>query len=233
MTDSFLERLVKESLVEPLAIEFDRMTHKLRTEELDGSVISRNSMAGRMFASGDFDDEEIFGQCGNKKQVSRLSIPFTGDPTLLEYAPNPCGLTFPRGEVHGHTIQFDVILWGNADDAQRVKGEIQGNRELLASCAANINRQVKEFNESLPAQVKAAFTTKLSELTQQYTIFEDLGITEEPEPPAVPNSPAPPRPKKGKARAGQIIQYVEKMFVQQLNQTNNNFGDVNNAIQSG
>jgi hypothetical protein len=34
MTDAFLEQLVKESLVEPLAIHFERWTKKLRTETL-------------------------------------------------------------------------------------------------------------------------------------------------------------------------------------------------------
>jgi hypothetical protein len=116
-----------------------------------------------MLRGGGFDDSELFGEGGNKKQVARLSIPFAGEPTLLEYAPNPCGLTFPQGEVRGNTLQFDVILWGNPDDAQRVRDEIQRNRELLSSCAASINKQVKEFNELLPAQVKGAFTAKLDE----------------------------------------------------------------------
>jgi hypothetical protein len=141
-------------------------------------------------------------------------------------------MTFPKGEISGKTVQFDVILWGNPDDTQRVKDEIQRNRDLLSSCAASINKQVKEFNELLPAQVKGAFTAKLDELTNQHTIFDDLGIPEEPEPPVLSSSPSAPQPKKGKARAAQIIQIIETMYVQQLNQTNNNLGDVNNAIQS-
>jgi hypothetical protein len=45
------------------------------------------------------------------------------------------------------------------------------------------------------------------------------------------NSGSPP-PKRGNGRVTHIIQYIDKMYVQQLNQTNNNFGDVNNAIQA-
>jgi len=233
MTDSFLEQLVKSSLVEPLVMMFDRMTRKLRTEEFGRSVIPRNSIAGRMLSSGGFDEDDgFFGEGGSKRQVARLSIPFIGDPTLLEYAPNPCGMTFPKGEVSGKAVQFDVILWGNPDDSQRVTDEIQRNCDLLSSCAASINKQVKEFNELLPAQVRGAFTAKLDELTKQHTIFDDLGIAEAPEAPILPSTPFTPQPKKGKARAVQIIQKIDKMFVQQLNQTNNNLGDVNNAIQS-
>src|SRR5262249_46255138 len=99
----------------------------------------------------------------------------------------------------------------------------------------NMNKQVKAFNESLPEQVKAAFAAKLDELTRQHAVFDELGIPEEPEPePSVPiSTPAAPRPKKGKEQAEQIIQVVGTMYVQQLNQTNYNVGDVNNAIQSG
>lgn len=92
---------------------------------------------------------------------------------------------------------------------------------------------MKAFNDSLPAQVKAAFSEKLEQLTKQHAVFDDLGIPEEPEPLPSPTIPSTPPPKRGKARAVQIIQNVEQMFVQQLNQANYNAGDVNNAIQSG
>jgi hypothetical protein len=47
----------------------------------------------------------------------------------------------------------------------------------------------------------------------------------------MPSSPLAPKPKRGAARAQQIIVNVETMLVHTLNQTNNNAGDVNNAIQ--
>jgi hypothetical protein len=217
MTDSFLQQVVSDSFVEPLVIHFDKITKKLRTEEFDGSQLPFNQIGdrGRRYP----------------KQVARLSIPFTGDKTLLGFAPIPCGMNLPKGEVYGNTIQFDVILRGTPDDAQRVPAEIEKNREMMATFAAAINKQVNEFNASLPPQVNAAFTAKLDELTKQHSIFDGLGITEEPEPPALAGSSADAQLKKGKARAVQIIQIIDKMYVQQLNQTNNNIGDVNNAIQ--
>jgi hypothetical protein len=217
MTDSFCERLVKDSLVEPLVLHFDRITRQTRTEEIDGS-----------FFPGDF-----FVERGRHypKTVVRILIPFSGDPKLLEYSPSMAGLTFPRGVVCGNTIQVDILMWGYQDDASRVKQELDSNRTLLETCATNVSKQAKEFNESLATQIKAAFAAKLDELTKQHAIFDDLGIPEEPEPP-MPSSPVAPKPKKGKARAEQIIVNVETMLVQALNQTNNNAGDVNNAIQS-
>lgn len=218
MTDQFLEKLVKDSLVAPLAIQFDRMTKKFRTEQFDGAELP-------------------FEQVGDRgrsypRQIARLSIPFTGDRKLLEYTPIPTpSKEYPRGEVSGSTILFDVVLWGSPDDAQRVPREIQTNRESLVVCATGVNQQVKAFNESLPADVKAVFATKLEELTKQHAIFEAIGIPEEPDPPALPSAFTKPQPKKGKARAVRIIQIIEAMYVQQLTQTNYNAGDVNNAIQ--
>jgi hypothetical protein len=218
MTDSFLERLVKESLVETVVLHFDRISRKLRTEEFDGSVFPAdfNVERGRRYP----------------KQVARISIPFSGDPMLLDYTPEQGVFNFPQGEIYDHTIQFDVILWGHHDDASRVKEQVESNRSLLEMYATNVSKQVREFNEALPARVKAAFTAKLDELTKQHAVFDDLGIPEEPEPPALPSGPGHVQPKKGKARAVQIIQIIDKMYVEQLNQTNNNRGDVNNAIQS-
>lgn len=220
MTDSFCERLVKQALVEPLVMHFDRMTRQTWTEDIEGSLFP-----------GDF-----FVERGRRypKTVVRILIPFTGDPKLLEYSPSTAGLTFPRGEVCGNKIQFDILMWGYPDDANRVKQELDGNRSLLETCAANVSNQVKEFNQSLASQIKATFAEKLDELTKQHAVFDGLGIPEEPEPPALPTSHAAlPPPKKGNARAVQIIHNVEQMFVQRLDQTNYNVGDVNNAIQSG
>jgi hypothetical protein len=241
MTQPLLEQLIKDSVVEPLAIHFDKMTHTKRTETLRGSdlrsSIPYNSMAGRMVMSGRFDDSEFLDAMGQDKQVCRVSIPFSGDPLLLTYSPSTCGLTFTQGEVSGHTIQFDVLLWGGSpDDQQRAKAEVTSNLELLRTSADKINQQVKGFNESMAAPLRAAFDAKLNELTNQQSIFDDLGIPEAPAPNAVAPAddtvtvPAPP--KRGKVRGAQItIQVIETLIAEQLNQINYNAGDVNNAIQ--
>ena len=86
---------------------------------------------------------------------------------------------------------------------------------MIEENANKINQQVRSFNESLPAAIKTAFQTKLDQLTKQHNIFDNLGIAEEPEPAYVPDGPATEPRKRGNARAGQIIQIIDKMFVQQ------------------
>ncbi len=207
MTDTFLTELVKEALVEPLAIIFDKATREFRNDTIE---TPRGSY---------------------KANVARLSIPFVGDPLLLKYAPKTCSLTFPIGEVRGNKIQFDVIMTGD-HNAEQVKQEVRQNHEKILNAALSNNEQVREFNESLPEAVRTAFASKFDDLKKQHAIFDDLGIKELDElvePPAPASSTAP---KAKVSKPTYIYQYVENQFVQQLSQFNRNTGDVNNAIQS-
>jgi hypothetical protein len=217
MTDAFCQRIVKEGLIAPLVLHFDQMIRQTRTEQIDGSLFP-----------GDFNVER--GRY-YPKTVVRIVVPFSGEGDLLKYSPSTAGLTFPRGEVSGDKIRFDILLWGYSDDATRVKHDLESNRHLLETCASTVTMQVRQFNEALAPQIKAAFAAKLDELTKQHAIFDDLGIPEQSESMGLAGSSAP-KPKKGKARADQINIYVETMLVETLNQTNNNTGNVNNAIQS-
>jgi hypothetical protein len=221
MTNAFLSGVVRESLVDPLVVHFDKISKSIHNIEIDGAAFPFDFLVerGRMYT----------------KQVARISIPFSGDRNLLQVNPGGMPLNHPQGEVNGNMIQFDVLLWGSADDADRAKQQIEKNVDLLKQFATSSNGQMKVFNESLPAQLKAAFVAKLEALTKQHAIFDDLGIPDESPVPVAAQSVASPiasSRKRGKARAVQIIQYIENQFVQQLNQTNSNVGDVNNAIQS-
>jgi hypothetical protein len=220
MTEPACERIIKEALVAPLVLHFDRMTRQTRTEEIDGSSFP-----------GDF-----FIERGRRypKTVVRILVPFSGERDLLQYSPSTAGLTFPRGEVSGNTIQFDILMWGYPDDANRVKQELDSNRNLLETCATRVSEQGKQFNAALAPQIRAEFAAKVAELTQQQGILNSLGIPEEPEAPVLPGNPVASKPKRNKARSDQIIVNIEKieqMIVQTLNQTNNNQGNVNTAIQ--
>jgi hypothetical protein len=219
MTDSFLSSLVKDSLVDPLVIHLDRITRQLRTEHFDGSEFpfDFNVRQGRKYP----------------KTVARISVPFSGDSQPLSFTPNECSLNFPQGEVCGKAIQFDVILWGYEDDERRVTEQVELNLGLLKEYSGNVARQINAFNEALPEKVKTAFNSKLESLTKQHSIFDRLGIMEEKQVPvASPSEQPAPKPSRERSRAVHIIQYVERQYVQQLNQTNTNIGDVNNAIQS-
>jgi hypothetical protein len=219
MTEAFLEHLVKDSLVGLLTIHFDRMTRTPRTEEFDARELP---------------PEQRFGSEPGRRyqrQVARIAIPFTGEAELLQYTPNHCNGNFPSGDVYGDKIEFDVVFW--RPDGGGVAEQIQEQRRSLEFYAAAMNKQVKEFNASLPSIVTETFRAKIDELGRQYDVLDALGIPEEEaEPPAQPTTLPTPQPRKRGVYRVNIIQHIAAMYVQQLNQTNNNIGDVNNAIQS-
>lgn len=222
MTETFLHNLVKSSIVEPLIIHFDLKTQKMRKESF-----YRREMPLEFchLSDGPYD-----------KTVARISIPFSGDTVLLELAPNSVLSCFPKGEVNGKSIQFDVVLWGYEDDNKRVKREIEMNLGLLRDFSKYTNDQIKQFNEMLPKRIEAAFKNKFQELSTQLTIFEELGIKEaehDPDPQLSYSNEEPfPHEKVRQSRQVLIIQSINNMYVQTLNQINYNSGDVNNAILS-
>jgi hypothetical protein len=219
MTDSFLSNLIKESLIETVALDFGNMTRDLRTEDLDNSL---SPLAFLMAREGRF-----------PRQVARISIPFSGDSNLLKYTPSTHSSPHPLGQTSGRAIQFDLILWGDQDEAKRVKEDLNENLRRLRENVERVAKDVKAFNESLPSTVKAAFDVKLEELAKQHSIFDGLGIKEaDPFIATDTGGGSTQKPKKGSQRASHIIQVIEKLYVHQLNQINNNAGDVNNAIQS-
>lgn len=231
LTEGYLERLVKDSLVTPVAIAFDRKRFKLRQETIDISDFPSNSLMGRRGFDRSMFPEETF-----QKHVGRQTVPFTGDPAILQFAPAVWDTRSPMGQVKGNEIEFDVVIF----DDEHAKQEALKNLELIKEYADRNNQQVKAFNESLPESIKGAFATKLEALKQQYSAFNELGIVENEQPddasyPAVPERSRPMSftPMRDKIVQPQvIITIVQNFYVNELNQFNYNSGDVNNAIQS-
>ena len=226
LTDEFLERIVKESLVEPIVLDFDEMTYSPRTEEVPAEFFDSfefNMTPGRLYP----------------KTVVRISVPYKGDRNLFYLSPNMFGTTRPSGEVVGSRVQFDILMKGYDDDEARCKSEMEQNKEQLIWYVNASTAQVKNFNQKVPEEIKAAFKQKLEELTKQHSFLDGLGIkreavTQSTDTSEVNAMKSPPRAAKSRSNEPKvIIQIIEKMYVKQLNQTNNNTGgDVNNAIQS-
>jgi hypothetical protein len=85
MTDAFLARLVKDSLVEPLCIQFGKMTRKHRAETLDASYLPAGSMGARRYSRmGNFPFEG-----GNSKASRSTDHTIHRRPHPVEVHPEP------------------------------------------------------------------------------------------------------------------------------------------------
>jgi hypothetical protein len=221
MTDDVIRNIVRDSLVEPPSLDIENMTYNTRTEEIAKAIFP---MEFRFFdGSGTF-----------PKQVARISIPFRGDPACFRYAASTFGTASPNGRISGRVIEFDVIFWGYQDDEERLKRQVEEQKEGLKTYMDYAAEDVRKFNQQLPGIVEAAFRKRLEEFTKHTSFLDSLGIKAESPSSAKPpiGKPESPPAKKREPRPVQIIQHIQAMYVQELNQTNNNSGDVNNAIQS-
>jgi hypothetical protein len=221
MTDDVVRGIVRGSLVEPPSLDFENMTYNTRTEEINKAIFP---MEFRFFdGSGTF-----------PKQVARISIPFRGDPACFRYAASTFGTAPPNGRISGGTIEFDVVFWGYQDDNERVTRQVEEQKAGLKTYMGYAAEDVRKFNQQLPGIVEAAFRKRLDEFTNQTSVLDSLGIKAASPAPANPpiGKPDSPPAKRKEPRPVQIIQHIQAMYVQELNQTNNNRGDVNNAIQS-
>lgn len=160
----------------------------------------------------------------NGKTVATISIPFDGCATLFDHCPDEFQTSFPRGRIEGKEIKFDVIC----DD--KVADLISSNRITMNYYVERVNKQIQKFNESLPPKVLSIFESKFESLSREHAALDAIGIPEKNDEVQkithVAHRQKMTRPKQI------IIQFIDKMYVQQLDQKNYNNGDVNNAIQS-
>jgi hypothetical protein len=209
LTDKFLVDLIAKSIVEPLHIRFGERTQNQRTEEVPYN----------------------YGQ--RRMVVVRITVPFSGDQTLLKFVPSRLSLQYPIGRVEKNTIQFDKPL-ASSEEGVRLAQSIDEDLSRIAEFAAYANADAKDINDQLPNRLKTAFDVRLIELAKQQEILDSLNIPLTPEPPPqeIPIS-STPATKTQKERAAIIVLQVQQMTVQQLTQINYNAGDVNNELQSG
>ena len=218
LTDNFLSKLVDDSLVKPVFLKTNQKTRKTKTEYFNAFQLPCN-----IGMSSHYSNEKY------PKTVATICIPFEGDPKLLQHCPNSYHLNFPFGQVVGKTIQFDVVFWGESDCKSEEKAIqfIEDNLKNIEYFLEKSNKNVKEFNSNLPNKVISIFKQKSERLNKENKALDAIGITEqnvEYQDDSI---------KKSKNRNSKIVvQVVQNMYVQHLNQINNNTGDVNNEIQS-
>ena len=204
MTDDVVRGIVRDSLVEPPSLDFENMTYNTRTEEINKAI---SPMEFRFF-----NGSETF-----PKQVARISIPFRGDPACFRHAASTFGTAPPNGRISGGAIEFDVVFWGYQDDEERLKREVEQQKEGLKTYMGYAAEDVRNFNQQLPGIVEAAFRKRLEEFTKHTSILDSLGIKAES--PSSANPPmskheSPPAKKK-EPRPVQIIQHIQAMYVQE------------------
>lgn len=226
LTDRFLEDIVGLATVKPLVLKTSDIKRAMRMEQIPGSMFPPEFLMM---------DEQLHRTY--PKTVARIKIPFEGEEDVLQCRPSTLGFQLPQADVVGRRIEFDVVFWDKESDSDDVKRIVQERVELIESYLANANKDIAAFNPTAAGEIKKAFQAKLEKLSGQISALDDIGIAEEKESPFALATSSGRKQSKSIARekpvtVQHVTVYVEKLFAETINQTNNNTGDVNNAIQS-
>ena len=156
----YLEHVVAEFNIELLNIGFDNPTATAREETVraDRFDIRRGINAGESYTI----------------QVVTYHIPFTGDPQLLRFQPNPSRLGGPQVYLKDGEICFDVVDYDGT--AQRLKQDADNALDCLRSNLESLSQNIESFNRTLQARAKGIFEGRHSELQQRLGVIEALGV---------------------------------------------------------
>ena len=109
------------------------------------------------------------------RQVITFHLPFTGDHWLLNCLPSTylAGWVLEIEELQNE-ITFDLINWQN--DAEVLKREKESNIDRIRKQTENLVNEVTTFNSQLEPQARQSVSARKSQLLQQASVAESLGI---------------------------------------------------------
>jgi hypothetical protein len=108
------------------------------------------------------------------KQVIRYHIPLSGNEELLRYAPSSGLMWSTDVFVNGDSLCFDVIdFYG---DPERIKREADQILKLIGQQAANVTREIDQYNNGLRAAVSQILQARREQVQKQHQVLSSLGV---------------------------------------------------------
>ncbi|MFO1487401.1 MAG: hypothetical protein U1F65_02890 [Verrucomicrobiota bacterium] len=109
------------------------------------------------------------------RQVITFHLPFTGDQGLLNCQPSNyfTGGTAEVSVSNGE-VRFDLINW--RDDTEELKREQANIIERIRKLGANVEKDVKHFNEHIAEHARQAISARRALLLKQTSIVAALGV---------------------------------------------------------
>jgi hypothetical protein len=156
----YVEYLVRKYEIDPLMLLWDDLTITDREQMLRGEVFPQ-----------DFD---VHAGKSYPKQVITYHLPFTGERDLLNMTPSTRILYAPVVEVSGATVSFDVVNW--RDDPEDIKRQANEVLNAIRSQAANVSREVEEFNQRLPEAAQAVVTERKKQHLDRANLMQGLDV---------------------------------------------------------
>lgn len=161
----YTQYLVSRYSVDKLQIHFERLHVSSREERIPAE---RFPVSGFFVRPGE----------SYPKQVITYHMPFEGDENLLRYVPNPRVLSSEEVWIEDGSICFDIIdLYS---DPERIKSRAQQVINLVQSQFGYLEKNVADFNSSLPDRFASLVSQRKDELKKQLGVVTSLGVPIKP-----------------------------------------------------
>ena len=160
----YVRYLADKYQLEPIVFNFDaiQITHREKMINIEDHPYSYRSQSLH------------FGRQAYPRQVITFHLPFAGDRWLLNCQPSTYLNWFLEIEELPNEITFDLVNWQN--DAEVLKREKDSNIDRIRKQTEYLVNEVTTFNSQLEPQARQSVSARKSQLLQQASIAESLGI---------------------------------------------------------
>jgi hypothetical protein len=160
----YVRYLADKYQLEPIVFNFDaiQITHREKMIRIEDHPYSYRSQSTH------------FGRQAYPRQVITFHLPFVGDRWLLNCQPSTYLSWFLEIEELPNEITFDLVNWQN--DAEVLKREKDSNIDCIRKQTGYLANEVTNFNSQLEPQARQSISTRKSQLLQQASVAESLGI---------------------------------------------------------
>jgi len=109
------------------------------------------------------------------KRLARITIPFTGDPIILNHCPDECYYSnLPFGIVIGDKIESDFLI-----SDKNFEQNMGKNKKLIEWVLEKGNKQVRDYNQNhLIPMIKTEVEKSTLECDYCHAVFQQQGIKE-------------------------------------------------------
>lgn len=158
--ETYLDHMVDRFTIDPLEIHTDKVYASTHEAEIASELFPR--------------DFYIRDGTSYKKDVINYHIPFTGNPELLRYIPNPRIMWSIPVTIKDSEIIFEIINFRN--DPEQIKREADENIKKIMTNYGHLNSQIASFNNSVREEAKRAFRGRKEHLLKKNNLLSSLGV---------------------------------------------------------
>jgi len=128
-------------------------------------------------------DQEVsipINDYGRQRTVTRQAItyhiPYKGNRDLLSFRTSDCVMCPVEIEINTFTSEILFSIINLRDDSEEIKRESDITIENIRKHAANVTKEIKQYNNNLESQITAAVKSRKADLLKQSNLLASLGV---------------------------------------------------------